>query len=878
MFANMVPCKLQHISNCLRWWISPAIGLLLIALASFVALPASAQEPAEISDELVETADAGDAYSAYILADALFRRSGEKNIESAIYYFSIAFQGYEILQSDDRIWAGYAALRMAEAYLYQAKYIDAVRFYQGGIEIIEDYMHVESAQDSRWSAYMGMARALASLERSDDSLEIVRALRDEIVSQKGEDHPMFAESFAVEAIALDTGKLYDESLVANMQALQGFKKLYGEESIFASDVTNNIGATFYRQKNFELAEPWFKRALPLVIKYHGSFSDAATVARINLGGTNLENGNYDDAIRWSMRAMPFVRANKTITLDHQRWLFDILSRSVYAKGDFEKAITFGKLAVNAQQSIRKLNSELGSEVTKQLQDEWRKLYENLAKILIEQGRIAEAQSVLNMEKEQEVFNFLRRDASADIENTTAILTDAELTEQEKIEQLGEYPVETALALFQLTRKINDDTATDDELDQAFALQDALQQSNVLFEEEVDTFLKTIGPTETESLATQFAQLGSIQALLEQKPKKTAMLQVASIADKTHLFLTLPNLNIHQEFQIEKAELAKLVFDALQSIEQRSPLSVEKLKQLNDILFEPVRDALDKSEVEVVMLNLTGFLRYVPFAALYDGEEYLVQNFAFSLYTPAIETEFADGARERAKTAGFGVTAAHPGFSELPGVAEELETIFAGSDALGVLEGPTALDKGFDKRSLRRALLKRPAILHIASHFNLVPGQEDDSFLLLGDGSHLKLSEIRKNGSPFGFKGVDLVTLSACQTALGSGDGSEIDGFGAVAQASGASAVMASLWPVADNATPLLMRDFYQSMIDGGKTKAEALQIAQVAMLTGDEAIEVAALFERGAAARQKKNSKTEALTTFAHPYFWSPFVLMGNWL
>lgn len=851
---------------------------LLIASTCFASSQTSAQEPVEITEELIETADNGDAYSAFILADMLFRRSGEKNIERAIYYFSIAFQGYEKMQSDDRRWAGNAAVRIAEAYTYQAKYIEALQFYQGGIEIIEQYLHVEDAQDGRWYAFMGMARTLVSLERGENALKIVRALRDEIASQKGEDHPMFAESFAVEAIALDSRKLYDEALVANMQALQEYKKLYGDESIFASDVTNNIGATFYRQKNFKLAEPWFERALPLIVKYHGSFSDAATVARINLGGTNLENGNYDEAIRWSMRAMPFVRANKTITLDHQRWLFDILARSVHAKGDTEKAITFGKLAVNAQQSIRGLNAELGSEITKGLQDEWRKLYENLAHILIEQGRIAEAQSVLNMEKEQEIFNFLRRDASAKIENTTAILTDAELTEQQKIEQLGDYPVETALALFQLTQKINDDTATDTELDQAFALQDALQQSNELFEEQVGTFLETIGPTETESLATQFAQLGSIQALLEEKPRRTAMLQVASIADKTHLFLTLPNLNLHEEVKIEKAVLAKLVFDTLQSIEQRSPNSDAMLKQLNDVLFAPVRDALNKSEVEVVMLNLTGFLRYVPFAALYDGQQYLVQNFAFSLYTPAIETEFADGARERRKTAGFGVTAAHPGFSELPGVARELETIFAGDDAEGVLEGPTALDKGFDKKSLRRALLKRPAILHIASHFNLVPGQEDDSFLLLGDGSHLKLSEIRKNGSPFGFKGVDLVTLSACQTALGSGDGSEIDGFGAVAQASGASAVMASLWPVADNATPILMRDFYQAMIDQGKTKAEALQIAQVAMLTGQDTLEIATNFERGAASRQKTDAPSKTQITFAHPYFWSPFVLMGNWL
>jgi CHAT domain-containing protein len=276
-----------------------------------------------------------------------------------------------------------------------------------------------------------------------------------------------------------------------------------------------------------------------------------------------------------------------------------------------------------------------------------------------------------------------------------------------------------------------------------------------------------------------------------------------------------------------------------------------------------------------MLNLDGFLRYVPFAALYDGQRYFIEDYAVALYTSSVPTRFERGGREAQKSAGFGVTAAHPGFSPLPGVRREIETIFAGDDASGVLQGPAGLDEDFSERSLRRTLLSRPSILHIASHFNLIPGREDDSFLLLGDGSHLPLSDIRSKRA-LSFKGIDLVTLSACQTARGGGDGSEIEGFGATAQLNGASSVMASLWPVADEATARLMGDFYEGMVRDGLSKADALRAAQIRMMSGEISVASAESGERAAQSRQKKTQAAQA--GFSHPYFWSPFVLMGNWL
>lgn len=861
------------------WSVCRAICLAIaIGFSSLLAVSVSVAEDApETTPEMIEAAQAGDAYSAYIVSYNLLTAGGEKNIRNSLRYLAIAYEGYSNNEGDEERFAGSILKMIGDAQSQLNNYAAALKNYRAADKVFERFSHVEMVPLERAVNLQAQGLAMIDLSRYDESLNYFIAARALMIANVGEDSPFVGDTYLNEGIALEGLERYIESIQTYNKAILHYSESFGPDSAQVAYAINNIGWVYRRIENFDEAENWTLKALPLIDKHEGAFSDNGGKVRINLGIINYLMDRPDEAIRWTMRAMPYISANKSTTYDDQRWAFDTLSRAMRAKGDIDKAITFGKLAVNAQQAIRNQNADLGDAGTKDLRSEWSRLYEHLASLLIEQGRIAEAQAVLNMEKEQEVFNFLRRDANASVKNTTAVLTNAELSEEERLEKLSKYPIEAAQTLFALTQKLEADAASDTEIEQIFVLQEALEASNTTFEAQVEAFLESVEPTQTEGLSAQFDKIESYQALLEGKAEKAAILQIAAIDDKAHLFLTLPNLNLHEEVSVNKAELAQLVFDSLQLIEQRSPQAPKKLKALNDILFDPVRAALDKSGVEVVMLNLNGFLRYVPFAALFDGDEYLVQNFAFSLYTTTIPTQFTEGTRERSKTAGFGVTAAHPGFSPLPGVRQELETIFAGDDAEGVLEGPTALDDNFDEKSLKLALLKKPAILHIASHFNLKPGQEDDSFLLLGDGSHLKLSEIRKQRA-LSFKGIDLVTLSACQTALGGGDGSEIEGFGAAAQANGAAAVMASLWPVADDATPILMHDFYHAMIVSGHTKAEALRIAQISMLTGDHTSQVVANLERGASGRQKKKKADRQQVTFAHPYFWSPFVLMGNWL
>jgi CHAT domain-containing protein len=164
-----------------------------------------------------------------------------------------------------------------------------------------------------------------------------------------------------------------------------------------------------------------------------------------------------------------------------------------------------------------------------------------------------------------------------------------------------------------------------------------------------------------------------------------------------------------------------------------------------------------------------------------------------------------------------------------------------------------------------------------------------------------------------FDAVDLLTLSACNTAAqrADSDGREIDGFAELAQRLGASAVMATLWPVSDNSTPRLMSNFYRLRQSGvGTTKAEALRRAQLSLLDGTSQ---GAPVEESDAMKGASEPDVQIVTTppggarvdddprrdtgetvyvedrdarpytknparpYSHPYYWAPFVLFGNW-
>ena len=131
-----------------------------------------------------------------------------------------------------------------------------------------------------------------------------------------------------------------------------------------------------------------------------------------------------------------------------------------------------------------------------------------------------------------------------------------------------------------------------------------------------------------------------------------------------------------------------------------------------------------------------------------------------------------------------------------------------------------------------------------------------------------------------------MTFSACNTAMGTGEGAgrEVEGLGVLAQKQGAKSVTATLWSVADRSTGIFMGRFYTLLQREGITKADALRQTQAEFIGGrlNENSAPLAIVTRGeAATSESENVNVNPSANFpgySHPYFWAPFILMGNWL
>ena len=374
--------------------------------------------------------------------------------------------------------------------------------------------------------------------------------------------------------------------------------------------------------------------------------------------------------------------------------------------------------------------------------------------------------------------------------------------------------------------------------------------------------------------------GLMETLRDLGPGTVAVYTVVGEQGLRSILIT-PDVQKGYFHKIPAAELNKKILAFREAV--RSPAVDPRPlgKELYDIVVKPMEKDLEGAQVQTIMWSLDGALRYVPVAALYDGERFLVERFRSVVFTPASQSRLKDPVSREWRGLGLGVSLAHEGFQALPNVPSELHAIIRDrpNAPAGVLPGAVKLDGEFTKEVLRAELRRRYSIVHLASHFDFAPGTDKNSFLLLGDGGKLTLEEFRS--MPQVLQGVELLTLSACDTAVGGegADGREVEGFAVLAQRQGAKAVVATLWAVADESTALLMREFYRlRMSDPAMTKAEALRQAQVGLLTGQ--IRGNSSADRGAKVNRDAEGRRFAMDPqrpYAHPYFWAPFLLMGNW-
>ncbi len=331
--------------------------------------------------------------------------------------------------------------------------------------------------------------------------------------------------------------------------------------------------------------------------------------------------------------------------------------------------------------------------------------------------------------------------------------------------------------------------------------------------------------------------------------------------------------------VSKQEIVELVNSFANAL--KNPTSDIKpiANKLYKLILEPFESAFNESQSTTILFSLDGVLRYIPMSALHDGTQWLVEKYDIINFTDATKEQLISSNQKGENIAALGVTQAISGFTALPSVATEIAAIVNQGDSFGVLKGNVFLDEDFTYQSFTHVLNQKTPLIHIASHFVFNPVEQKKSFLLLGNGEKLTMENLfSKNMNTF--EHIDLLTLSACETGAGikKGDGREIESFGAIAQHHGAKSVIATLWPVADMSTAIFMQEFYREKSLNKISKSTSLAKTQRRFLRGEITAEksITNLYQRGKILSSPKTPLIKKID-WSHPFFWAPFILMGDW-
>ena len=264
------------------------------------------------------------------------------------------------------------------------------------------------------------------------------------------------------------------------------------------------------------------------------------------------------------------------------------------------------------------------------------------------------------------------------------------------------------------------------------------------------------------------------------------------------------------------------------------------------LVEPSIKDLKAAKIETLVFILDSGLRNLPVAALYDGEQYLVENYAIAL-TPGLQLLPSQTLEPRNLEAVVGgISEASQGFVALPGVDTEVREIATSIDSKLLLNQEFTSDR---LRQTLKATTEAP-ILHLATHGQF-SSKAEETFILTWDDridvneleQLLKVREETPKLIP-----IELLVLSACKTAQG--DDKAALGIAGIALKSGARSTLGTLWSVSDESTALLIDRVYEQIAIASENKAQILRQAQLELIRSEK---------------------------FNHPYYWSPFVLIGNW-
>jgi CHAT domain-containing protein len=402
----------------------------------------------------------------------------------------------------------------------------------------------------------------------------------------------------------------------------------------------------------------------------------------------------------------------------------------------------------------------------------------------------------------------------------------------------------------------------------------LSQSDASNSQNLQTARTVIESLQLAELNNFFREtcLNGNPTLIDQVDQTAAIFYPIILPDQLAVVVSLPNgtLNSRQStlqfyaVSIPQSEVESTVNLLRDSLDQSNDNRfLQPAQQLYDWLIRPVKDQLVSSQAKTLVFVPDEMLRNIPMAVLHDGQQFLAQQPYNIAISPGLQLLGTQPLTQNQLNSALlaGLTEARAGFSALPGVKNELEqiqseipnTITLLDNQPSTREGEFKVNGAFTNSNFESAIKRTPfSIVHLATHGQF-SSRIEETYILTEDSqlsiedlkNSLQITAIRQQGA------LELLVLSACETAVG--DERAALGLAGIAVRAGARSTVATLWQVSDASSAIFMAEFYRQLAtvkESQTTKAEALRQAQLLLL---------------------KNSE------YQHPYFWAPYVLIGNW-
>lgn len=586
--------------------------------------------------------------------------------------------------------------------------------------------------------------------------------------------------------------------------------------------------------------------------------------------------------------------DKSFSLARRGRIYQSIAIFFYDEHELELAIAFYKKAVNYYELSKVSTSDaLAIEI---FSDREIDAYRNLSRLLLNKNRILEAQRVLDLLRYQEIESFLQRTRGNEKTSSGIVLSQEE---SHLVRLILESDSDTNLSKILESDEFNILLASIRDLGVNSEVP-GLENDSVQLENKNSVFLQVLMQDNSTEIILSFSNniavdsLFKISQIVNFENSLQVAIQIAHVLLNSRTSLSnhenieglpivpdLPNFGtLRFVIEANSRNISDLVFDARKDLTSAVSEPRESLQKIYDLLIAPIRPVLDAAEIDTIIYSPDSILRYIPLAALHDGEQYLVENFAINHVTAVSLTDLnTSPSQDPNIVAGAFVNGQHTvttidgenySYGGLPGTDTELQNI----EALFGNNAVTFRDNAFSKSAIETRL-DNANILHLATHAQFVPGIPFHSFVLFGNGEHVTFEDLRDWKLP----NTELVVLSACETGIDSvsrgENGIEILGFSYLMQEAGADATLSSLWRVDDSATQQLMSAFY-ARLKSGESRAQALRQAQIAAIrNGTES-------DRDSQGRCAIDvcfdDDATIDSTTDHPYFWSPFILIGNGL